>query len=123
MPELLGLDIAQLVADSIESAGNLQLGTLIKSETGQEDENDPTAPVTDTPTTHSFQGFVELKEIRRDQTLIAEAVPVMTILGASISPSAEPAVNDNATLAGITYELVRLITRDPASAVYEFEVR
>ncbi len=123
MPELFGLDIARLVADSIESAGNLRPGTLAKSEPGQEDPNDPTAPVSSITTAHSFQGFIEAKAVRREDTLIAEAVPVMTILGASVNPVAEPAVNDKATIDGITYELVRLITRDPASAVYEFEVR
>ena len=123
MAELFGLDIAQLVADSMESAGNLQPGTLIKSKPGQEDPNDPTAPVPSIATTHSFQGFIEEKAVRRDETLIAETIAVLTILGASVSPAAKPEVNDEATLGSITYQLVRLITRDPARAVYEFEVR
>ena len=108
MAELFGIDIASLVADALDQAGNLQPGTLIK----QEDE-----------TEHSFQGFVELRTIRRADTLIVEPVPIMSIIGASISPAVVPDVNDRAEIADITYDLVRLRGRDPASAVYEFEVR
>ena len=123
MGDLFGLDIAQLVADAIASAGNLQTGTLLKSTPGAVDPTDPTAAVPPTVTYHSFQGFIEQRAVRRDETLIAEPTPIMTIIGKSVSPAAEPKVNDRAELAGITYELDRLIRRDPAGATYEFQVR
>ena len=72
MGNLFGLDIAQLVADSLASAGNLQEGVLLKSTPGSEDPTDPTAPVPVTVTYHSFQGFIEQRAVRRDETLIAE---------------------------------------------------
>ncbi len=106
MTKLFNLDIAQIVADAIEKAGDLQEGSLAKGDA-----------------THTFQGFVAVREFRRPDTLIVESVPVLSILGASVKPAAVPAINDVATIAGITYELVRLVRRDPVSALYEFEVR
>ena len=123
MGDLFGLDIAQLVADSIASAGNLQQGTLLKSTPGAEDPTDPTAPVPATITSYTFQGYLEQRAVRRDDTLIAEPTPIMTIIGKSVSPAAEPKINDRAELAGMTYELERLIRRDPAGATYEFAVK
>ena len=123
MPDLFGLDIAQIVADAIESAGGLQQGTLIKSVPGVDDPDDLTAPVPEAKTTHTFQGFLEDREVLRNDTLIPEAIPVMTIIGASVNPLVVPRVNDTVTLAGIDFLLHRLISRDPASAVFQFEVR
>ena len=123
MGDLFGLDIAQLVADSIASAGNLQTGTLLKSTPGPEDPTDPTAAVAATITRYSFQGFIQQRAVRRDETLIAEPTPILTIIGKSVSPDAEPKINDRAELAGMTYELETLIRRDPAGAVYEFQVK
>ena len=123
MGDLFGLPIAQLVADALASAGNLQQGTLLKSIPGAEDPTDPTAPVPATVTQHSFQGFIEQRAVRRDDTLIAEPTPIMTIIGKSVSPAAEPKINDRAELAGMTYELERLIRRDPAGATFEFQVK
>ena len=57
MVDLFGLDIAQIAADAISSAGNLQEGILTKK-TLTRDPNDPTAePGTETSTTHTFQGI------------------------------------------------------------------
>ena len=61
--------------------------------------------------------------MRRDDTLIAEPTPIMTIIGKSVSPAAEPKINDRAELADMTWELERLIRRDPAGAVFEFQVK
>ena len=123
MSDLFGLPIAQLVADALASAGNLQAGVLLKSTPGVEDATDPTAPVPDTVTPYSFQGFIEQRAVRRADTLIAEPTPILTIIGKSVSPAAVPAVNDRAELAGVTYELERLIRADPAGAVFEFGVK
>ena len=123
MADLFGLDIAGLVADSIAAAGNLQDGALIKFTQGARDANDPTAEIPVTETSHVFQGFLEFREFRRPDTLIPERTPVLTMLGGSISPAAVPAVNDAVELAGVRYQLTFLLTRDPAAAVYEFQVK
>ena len=121
MPDLFGLDIAQLVADAIAAAGNLRPGTLTKTDISP-DPNDPDTLVT-TTTNYAFQGFIEARAILRAETLISETVPVLTIIGASVASSAVPESNDQATLDGITYELGDLVSRDPAAAVYTFRVR
>lgn len=108
MSELFGLDIAKLVADGIAAAGNLQSGALTKLDGGG---------------THSFQGFLEMREVRLGDTFVAESIAVMSILGASVDNDQVPEVNDTVSLGGFNGELARLIRRDPASAVYEFEVR
>ena len=123
MGNLFGLDIAQIVADALAEAGNLQQGKLLKSTPGAEDPTDPTSPPSATVTQHTFQGFIEQRAERRYETLIVESSPIMTIIGKSVSPAAEPKVNDQAELAGTTYSLARLIHRDPAGATYEFEVK
>ena len=98
-------------------------GTLIKSVPGVDDPDDLTAPVPEASTTHTFQGFLQDREVLRQDTLIPEAIPVMTIVGASVKPAAVPRVNDRVTLAGLEFLLHRLISRDPASAIFQFEVR
>lgn len=106
MVALFGLDIEGIVASAIADAGGLQAGVL---EHGA--------------TSHTFQGFVSVQEVRVQETLIVEARPVLTIVGGTLEPPVAPAVNDLATVGSITYELTRLVARDPAAAVYEFEVR
>ena len=107
MVELFGVDIAEVVADAIEAAGNLQAGTLMP--VGTEDS-------------HSFQGFVAQREDRDPQTRVVRTRLVMSILGASLPNGVVPGVNDLARIGSITYELSGLISVDPAQAVYEFEV-
>ena len=94
MSDLFGLDIAQIVADAIESAGNVQAGLLTKSVSGVDDPDDLTAPVPESETFHAFQGFLQDREVLRNDTLIPEAIPVLTIIGASVDPPVVPKVND-----------------------------
>ena len=46
---------------------------------------------------------------------------MVSIMGASITPAAVPQVRDTVVIDGTTWELVRLMKRDPAGAVYKFE--
>ena len=117
MSKIFGLDIAKIVGDAIKSAGNLSPGTLTHY------IPDPANPGESIDTAHSFQGFIEFRAIRREDTLVPEATPILTVIGASIAPPTVPAINDRAELGGVIWEVVRLIGRDPAGAVYEFEVR
>lgn len=108
MVELFGQDIAQIVADGVAAAGNLQQGTLTKLQDG---------------VSHTFQGFMEVREVRLGDTFVAQTISVVSILGASISDGAVPAVNDVVSLGDFSGALSRLISKDPAAALYEFEVR
>ena len=120
---ILGIDIASLVAEAISAAGGLVDGTLIKTRAGGgPDPDNPSRTLASTEDRHTFQGIVEAKALRHPDTGVVDYRSVMLIVGGSVSPPAIPAVNDRAELAGITYQLTNLVSRDPAGAAYEFEV-
>ena len=121
MADLFGLDIAQLVADALD--GQLRNGTLTRVIPGERDAANPTARTDATVSTFNFQGFHSIRQIRRAGELIPETVAVLTIIGNSVSPRTVPRVNDRAQLDGLQVELVQLIQRDPAEAIYEFRTQ
>lgn len=118
MADLFGLDIASILADGFAAAGGLRPGTLTKVTPGT--RTDISGGTNPTETTHTFQGFVEQKAVRRSGVVAADNMSVITILAASISPATVPAVNDTAEIDGTTYTLVELLEEDPASAVFIF---
>jgi len=120
MVELFGIDIAKVVNDSITGAGGVRPGTLTKVTPGTRTGGSLTGGTNPTTTSHSFQGFVETKEVRRDGQVGAGIMAVVTMLGDSVSPTAVPTVNDTVLIDGVTYTLLELLSRDPAEAVYEF---
>lgn len=121
MPDLFGLDIAGLVADSIASAGDVRPGTLAHKVAGTRGSGDNVLAGTNpTTTTHSFRGFVETRTPRRAESLVENPIAVVSILGATVSPMVEPDVGDVATIDGDAYTLVELLSADPARALYEF---
>lgn len=122
MANLFGIDIASLVYNSVKAAGGVRSGELIRSVPGLENADNPTAEPPSTVIRYRFEGFIEKKSIRRQDTLIVATIDVLTIFGASLNPVTVPGVNDRAELDGTSYELVRLIQSDPAAALYEFEV-
>lgn len=119
---LFGLDIAGIIASELAAAGNLRPGTLTKTENGAPNPADPTGPPTQTTTTLSFQGFVELGTKRISQERVVQNGNFLTIIGASIADRVAPSIGDKATLDSFTYELVELMERDPAGATYVFRV-
>jgi len=121
MPDLFGLDIAGIVNSEIVGAGNVRTGTLTRITPGARGStliggNNPTE------TTHSFNGFVETKTARSADSLSEEPMAVLSILGASVSPAATPQVGDTALIDGTLWDLVELMSRDPAGALFEFKV-
>ncbi len=120
MPNLFGLDIAQLVADGIAEAGNLRPGTLTHFTKGTRTVGQLTSGTNPLKTSHTFQGFVEKRTVRRKGQIGKEQMSVVTLLGATVSPAVVPDINDKALIDGVTYLLHELLERDPAGAVYEF---
>ncbi|MCY4318353.1 MAG: hypothetical protein OXE76_04015 [Alphaproteobacteria bacterium] len=122
---LFGVDIQGIVARAIAGAGGLNAAVLTKTTGGERNAAAPTQrePVSTSP--HSCQALIESRQIRRPDTGIAETAPVITIIGGSVSPPAEPEVNDRVTfnITGESYTLVSRIRVDPARAVYEFVAR
>ena len=120
MPDLFGIDIAGILNTEISKAGGLVPGTLSRVTPGTRTVDNLTAGTNPTTTGHTFQGFVENKEVRLAGQVSSKSVPVITVMGASVLPITVPEVNDTVILEGITYTLTELVSRDPAAAVYEF---
>lgn len=120
MPNLFGLNIAKLVSDSIAQAGGVRPGVLSHMAPGARTAGDLASGVNPTTTMHSFKGFVERRVVRRRGFIEPMDTPVVTLLGASVSPSVVPAINDVVTVDGAEYTLLELLSADPAAAVYEF---
>lgn len=116
MADLFGIDIAGEIADQF--SGQLLAGTLTKTTPGTRGV-DSTSGTNPTTTVHTFEGFVENKtDKRREGQLSTGGGMFVTLLGGSILPSAEPEANDSVTIDGVTYEIVEIAERDPASAVF-----
>ena len=123
MPKLFGLDIAAIVNREIAAAGGVLDGKLTKVTSGSRTSGSLTAGTNPAETTHSFKGFMgNIAESRFAGQLQTTGGEILSILGASLPAGVEPEVNDRATLDGAKYELVKLLRRDPAAAMYEFEV-
>lgn len=117
MPELFGVDIAQEIADAF--SGQLRVGTLNKQISGTRTPGSLTAGTNPTETAHTFDGFLEIREVRRPDQLGAQPLSVLTIIANSISPTAEPEVNDRVTIESLTLDITEILNRDPAAAVFE----
>ena len=122
MTDIFGIDVRGIVAEAISAAGNLQTGVMTRTTPGARDPDHPGRQRLPTTQRFTLQAIIESKAVRESGSGVVETKPVMTIIGGSIAPPATPAVNDTVLLAGITYTLLRLISADPAQAVFEFEV-
>lgn len=125
MPNLFGLDVASLIGEALR--GQLVPGTLTKRAPGTRTPGSLTAGTNPSGTTHAFEGFLEERSMRRSGQLGAETMSVLTIIRVSISPAAVPEVNDRAVLedpefGAVEVDLVELLERDPAAALYRFRV-
>ncbi len=119
MADLFGIDIAKTVSDSIAAAGGVRPGTLTHISPGTRGAN-PTGGTAPTETSHTFQGFVDQRDVRRTGEVATNNMSVVSMLGASVLPLVVPVVNDRVVIDGVTYTLVELLGLDPASALYEF---
>ena len=120
MADFLGVDIAQEIADAL--SGKVREGTLHHFTPGVRTTGSLTAGTNPTQTNHTFEGFVEIKEVRRPGQIGAEQMAVLSIITNTIKPSVAPAVNDKATIESMTYEIVEILGLDPAGAMYECAV-
>lgn len=125
MTKLFGLNIAKIVNDSITSAGGVLSGTLAKQTPGTRTPGSLTSGTNPSEATYAFKGFVETQARRRTGSEVESGFAVVTILGASVESSAVPEVNDVVSFDGDATEwtLLKLLSRDPAAAVYEFSAQ
>ena len=121
MAELFGIDIREVVASALASAGNLRPGVLLHNIEATRSADDPTETIQPDPTRHTIQGFVSVRQRQsEDPDLRNRNEQIMTIVGGSIVPFVEPTKGDKCTIDEKTYTLGDLRTVDPAQAVFEF---
>lgn len=123
MKNLFGMDIAKIINQEVKSCGNLQQGTLRSITPAPLDPLDLDNGEAITFTEHTFQGFLEQVEERREDMVSAGFISKLLMLGDSINPKITPKVNDEVTFDGINYTLTMLMERDGAGATYVFRVR
>lgn len=121
MAEIFGLDIATLVWDAIQSAGGLTEGILRHQPIAEAAEDSAGYDLPE-KTLHTFHGLLEDRTIQLDGSGPPVGIPRLTIIGNSIDPPVVPATQDEVEIDGRTCTLVHLVSRDPASAVYQFHV-
>lgn len=121
MPDLFGIDIAGEIAQAF--SGQLVIGTLTKVVSGTRTPGNLTGGTNPTTSSHSFEGFIENRtNKRRDGTLVSSTGEFVTILGASVSPSAVPEQGDGINIESVDYRIIEITGRDPAAATYECRV-
>lgn len=117
---LFGLNIAQIVNDSIAGAGGVLTGTLIKVTTGTRTPGNLAGGTNNTETPYSFQGFIDNRsEVRRNGSLVSQGGQFVSILGASLPAGIEPETNDVIEIENTRFEVIGVPERDPAAALYE----
>lgn len=120
MGDLFGVDIAQEIANAFK--GQLRPGTLTKVIPGTRSTGSLTGGTNPTQTQHTFEGFIEIKTVRRSGQLGGETMSVLSIIANSVSPAAKPDVNDLAVIDGLSVEITEILNLDPAEALYECKV-
>lgn len=121
--ELFGVDIAGIIAE--ETQGQLHEVTVTRYTRGARDPNNltggrPKTPATVTGITGFWEDFtgtpppgVELELNDRKAVLIGDTIPA----------GGHPKRNDAITIEGETQYMVKLLSRDPAAAVYVYLCR
>ena len=124
MPNLFGLDIANLVNTAITSAGGVLDVQLIKVRSGTRDPSNITGGLQPVETSVACRGFIESKtDSRIGDSIVAQGGEFVSILGASIADqSVVPEANDKVIIEGTTYRIIEITERDPAAALYVMRV-
>lgn len=118
---LFGVDIAKLIAEGFAAEGGLRPATLVQKVTGTATVGALTAGTNDTDRSIQGDGFVETVTRRRGETLAKGTTAIVSLIGDSFLP-AVPQKDDEVTIDGTTYKLLRVKT-DPAAALYECQAQ
>ncbi|QNN99839.1 hypothetical protein P67b_00080 [Ruegeria phage Tedan] len=116
---LFGLNIAQIVDESIQAAGGVLTGQLIKPTSGTRTPGNLTGGTNPTDTTYSFRGFTDNQTSgRQNGSLVRVSGETVSILGNSLPAGIEPEAGDEIVIEGRRYEALEVVERDPAAALY-----
>lgn len=121
MAKLFGLDVSGLVAKHI--GPGVYDATLTSITKGARGANSTAGQAT-VETTLLGRGFVDnFAATLVDGTVIRIEDVKVVLLGDSFIVSINPKPGDTVTIQGSTYRVIRLIGRDPASAIFELQCR
>lgn len=124
MPDLFGLDIAGIIADSIESAGGVLSGKLFKVTSTDRTTGALTGGTNPINKGHAFKGFYDDRQLRTlPESLVQQDSRMIVLLGATIEGGVVPTPGDSILLEGDETTIDRIIERDPAAATYSCLVR
>ncbi len=116
MANLFGVDIAGII-DGAMSSGLLP-ATLHSIAIGTRTAGDPTAGTNPTTTDHACRGIQDdYNENEIDGDLVRVGDRKILLIGNSIAELVVPKPNDEVTIEGRRYTVVR-VKRDPAAATY-----
>ena len=120
---LFGIDIAQLVDNSLQQAGGVGTGVLIKRENTGRTPGNLTGGQNPSETRYDFRGFLDNRsEERRNGSLVSAGGDIVSILGNSLPSGVVPAQSDQIEIENTTFEVLEIVARDPAAALYECRV-
>ncbi len=119
---LFGIDIAGIVNDAIGEASGLRPSQLVKTVSGTPTAGAITSGNNSTETVHTCQAFVEISKERVGDSLVETGGKTASILGASVSPTAEPATGDVLIVDGVSYTIGEIKDVDPARALFVCKV-
>ncbi len=119
MPNLFGIDIAAQVAAAF--SGQLVPGTITRTAYGSRTPGSLTAGGAQTTTTVTFEGIkdgVAKKYRDEDTTIRVGDVAILMLAGSFSTAGFIPQNDDQVTIEGDTYKIMRTLERDPAAATY-----
>lgn len=121
--KLFGVDIAKEVAGAISAAGGVLDATLTVVTPGERSAAARTAGVPEATRPLRCKGFVDnYRETQVDGTRVQVGDRKVVLLGDTIAGGVAPKPNDEVTIESTTFRIVN-VTRDPAGATYECQVR
>lgn len=122
MTTLFGIDIAQQLANAM--GPGLLPGTLVKITHGNRVDGSLTAGRAATTASYTYKGILDdYTDRQREDSLIQLGDRKALILTKTLSDiSIEPVPGDQITMSGDTYRIIK-VTRDPADATFECQVR
>lgn len=121
MPKLFGVDIAAEVNKGL--GPGLLSAQLRKVLPGTRSTNKPTAGLSQSVKRYPCKGMIsDYANSKIDGTRVQANDREVLLLGASIAGNKVPEADDEITIEGKTYTIIR-VARDPAAATYTCQVR
>ena len=124
MPNLFGLNIAQIVDSAVSAAGGTNTGSLEKVTVGARTPGGLTGGTNPTTVAYPFRGFLEnTTQQRLAETLVNIKGEFVSIFGNSLPAGIEPAASDKIVIESTTFTVLEIVSRDPAAALYTVRVQ